>query len=88
MLASGGFGVDLSAQQITSCTPSTDTCGCYGCDDGWTEGAYVHLSTDAGLAHSFYIPHVLCLTEETASMVCPTGKVANIIGVSAELIGG
>ena len=87
VLPSGGFRVDLSAQQITSCTPSTGTFGCYGCDVGWTEGACVHLSTDAGLAISFYVPHVLCLTEETASVECPTEKVANIIGVSAALIG-
>ena len=63
-----------------SCTSSTVTHGSYGCDGGWTEGAYVHLSTDADLAISFYIPCVLCLTEETASMVCPAEKVANIIG--------
>ena len=46
------------------------------------------MCTDAGVAHSFFVPYVLCLTEETASMVCPTEKVANIIGVSAGLIGG
>ena len=48
--------------------------------DEWTEGDYVHLSTDAGLAVSFSIPYVLCLTEEAASMVCPAEKVANITG--------
>ena len=79
--------ISLCAQQITSCTPSTGTFGCYGCDVGWTEWACVHLSTDAGLAISFYVPHVLCLTEETASVECPTEKVANITGVSAGLIG-
>ena len=58
----------------------TGTYCCYGCDDGWSEGAHVHLSTDAGLTSSFYVPFVLCLTEETASMVCPIEKVANITG--------
>merc|ERR1712107_80755 len=57
VLTSGGYRVDLSAQQITSCTPSTGTYGCYGCDGGWTEGAYDYLTTVAGLANSFYIPY-------------------------------
>ena len=39
---------------LLSCTPSTGPCGCYGCVDGWTEGARVHVSTVAGLARSFY----------------------------------
>ena len=59
----------------------------YGCDDGWIEEAFDHLSTDGGLAGSFYISYVLCLTEETASMVCPTEKVANFIGISVCLAG-
>merc|ERR1712107_896380 len=63
VLTSGGYRVDLSAQQITSCTPSTDTYGCYGCDGGWTEGAYDYLTTVAGLANSFYIPYEQSLTE-------------------------
>merc|ERR1712065_72018 len=78
VLTSGGYRVDLSAQQITSCTPSTGTYGCYGCDGGWTEGAYDYLTTVAGLANSFYIPYEQSLTEETATMACPTEKVANI----------
>jgi len=80
VLTSGGYRVDLSAQQITSCTPSTGTYGCYGCDGGWTEGAYDYLTTVAGLANSFYIPYEQSLTEETATMACPTEKVANITG--------
>merc|ERR1712196_390670 len=80
VLTSGGYRVDLSAQQITSCTPSTGTYGCYGCDGGWTEGAYDYLSTVAGLVNSFYIPYEQSLTEETATMACPTEKVANITG--------
>ena len=43
--------------------PSTGTYRCHGCDGGWTEGAFVFLSTVAGLAYSFYIPYVQRLTE-------------------------
>ena len=46
---------------LTSGTPFRGTHGFCGCDDDWTEGAHVHLSTDAGLANSFYsaraVPH-------------------------------
>eukprot|EP00450_Noctiluca_scintillans_P034621 CAMPEP_0194549774 /NCGR_PEP_ID=MMETSP0253-20130528/95374_1 /TAXON_ID=2966 /ORGANISM="Noctiluca scintillans" /LENGTH=384 /DNA_ID=CAMNT_0039397207 /DNA_START=238 /DNA_END=1391 /DNA_ORIENTATION=- len=87
VLTSGGYRVDLSPQQITSCTPSTGTYGCYGCDGGWTEGAYDYLSTVAGLANSFYIPYEQSLTEETATMACPTEKVANITGEYQRLQG-
>ena len=60
---SGGSRVDLSALQITSCTPSTGIYGFYGCDGCWTEGAYVHVSIDEGLANFFFVPYVQCLTE-------------------------
>ena len=30
VLTSGGFRVELAAQQFSSCSPSTGTCGCYG----------------------------------------------------------
>ena len=52
----------IPREALMSRTSSTITHGSYGCDDGWTEGAYVHLSTDADLAISFYIPCALCLT--------------------------
>ena len=80
VLSSGGYRVGLSGQQITSCTPSTGTYGCYGCDGGCTEGAYDYLSTVAGLANSFHIPYEQSLSEETATMACPTEKVDNITG--------
>ena len=38
VLTSGGFRVELAAQQFSSCS-STGTYGCYG----WTEGAIVYL---------------------------------------------
>ena len=48
--------------QFTSCMPSTSTFGYYGCDAGWTEGAFECLST-GDLAYSFYFPYVQCLTD-------------------------
>jgi hypothetical protein len=87
VLTSGGVRTDLSAQQITSCTPSTGTYGCYGCDGGWTEGAYDYLSTVTGLANSFFIPYEQSLTESTATVACPTEKVANIDGEYQRLQG-
>ncbi|EGB11943.1 hypothetical protein AURANDRAFT_16188, partial [Aureococcus anophagefferens] len=58
VLASGGkLTIDLSPQHITSCTPSTGTYGCLGCNGGFTEGAYEYIKTVAGLANSFYIPY-------------------------------
>ena len=39
---------------LSSCTPSTSTYGSYGWEDGGIVGAYVFLSTTAGLAASFH----------------------------------
>ena len=48
----------------TSCMPCTGTFGGYGCDGGWTEGAFVFLSTGVGLAFSNFT--------WTAAVACPT----------------
>ena len=47
---------------LLSCTLSTGRCDCFVCVYGWTEGAYVHVSTDAGLTDSFFILHVQGVT--------------------------
>ena len=62
VLTSSGFRVELSVQQITSCSPSTGTYGNDGLDGRWTEGAHFHVSIDAGPSSSFYTPCVQCLT--------------------------
>lgn len=84
----GRYRLDLSAQQITSCTPSTGTYGCAGCQGGFTEGAYDYVKTVAGLANSFFIPYAQSLTEESATVKCPKEKVEQINGPYEQLQGG
>lgn len=89
ILATGAkYDISLSPQQIASCTPSTGTYGCDGCNGGFTEGAYDYLKTVAGLANSFYIPYEQSLTATTATMACPTEKVKAINGEYEQLSGG
>jgi len=89
VLATGGkLAIDLSPQQITSCTPSTGTYGCLGCNGGFTEGAYDYLKTVAGLSNSFFIPYEQSLTETSATAACPTAKVNAISGELEQLQGG
>ena len=63
LLTSGGFRVELSAQQFSSLSPSTGTYGCYGLDGGWSEGAFVFFLLQTVRA----VPHGV-----TAAMACPT----------------
>jgi len=89
ILGSGGLPrIDLSPQQITSCAPSTGTYGCLGCQGGFTEGAYDYLKTAPGLANAFFIPYGQSLTEQTATLACPTAQVAAINGTLKQLQGG
>lgn len=89
MLASGGkLTIDLSPQHITSCTPSTGTYGCLGCNGGFTEGAYEYIKTVAGLANSFYIPYAQSLTASSTTEACPTDLVKQIDGPDQTLSGG
>merc|ERR1712166_534415 len=88
-LGTGGkLRISLSPQQIASCTPSTGTYGCDGCNGGFTEGAYEYLKSVAGLANSFYIPYEQSLTETSTTATCPTAKVAAIDGADKQLQGG
>jgi len=83
------FDINLSPQQIASCTPDSGPYGCAGCNGGFTEGAYEYLKTGApGLANSFYIPYEQSMTEQTATMACPTEKVEQINGTFEQLSGG
>jgi len=89
ILGTGGkFAINLSPQQITSCSPSTGTYGCLGCEGGFTEGAYEYVKSAPGLANSFYIPYGQSLTESTATLSCPTAKVEQINGELEQLSGG
>jgi C1A family cysteine protease len=89
ILSTGGdLAVALSPQQITSCTPSTGTYGCDGCNGGFTEGAYEYLKSAPGLANAFFIPYGQSLTETSNTLSCPTSKVNQITGELEELQGG
>jgi len=89
VLSSGDdFAIELSPQQIASCTPSTGSYGCQGCNGGFTEGAYNYLSSGTYLANSFYIPYAQSLTEADDTVACPTTKVAAIDGPYQQLSGG
>jgi len=82
------FALELSPQQIASCTPSTGSEGCDGCNGGFTEGAYDYVKTVAGLANSFYIPYQQSLTETTDTVACMTSQVEAIDGPNQVLSGG
>merc|ERR1712096_103608 len=89
VLTSGGsFAIELSPQQITSCTPSTGTYGCDGCNGGFTEGAYAYLQTVTGLANSFFYPYSQSLTASSTTAACDTAKVTAIDGTDEVLQGG
>jgi len=87
-LCTGGLHMGLSPQQITSCSPSTGTYGCMGCNGGFTEGAYDYLKSAPGLANDFFIPYGQSLTETTETLTCPTAKVSAITGPYKQLQGG
>jgi len=82
------YSIELSPQQITSCTPSTGTYGSDGCQGGFTEGAYEYVESAVGLANSFYIPYEQSLTASSTTVACPTSKVSQIDGADQQLSGG
>jgi len=89
VLSSGDdFAIELSPQQIASCTPATGQYGCQGCNGGFTEGAYNYLSNGTYLANSFYIPYQQSLTEATNTVACMTSQVEQIDGPNQMLSGG
>merc|ERR1719217_5684 len=87
MILSTGAKYDftLSPQQIASCTPSTGTYGCLGCNGGFTEGAYEYVKRAPGLANSFYIPYAQSLTATSTTEKCPTKLVKALDGPDAVL---
>merc|ERR1712232_543335 len=88
ILTTGGkYDFTLSPQQIASCTPSTGTYGCDGCNGGFTEGAYEYVKGAPGLANGFYIPYEQSLTETEPTAACPTAKVNQITGEYEQLSG-
>jgi C1A family cysteine protease len=82
------YSIELSPQQITSCTPSTGSYGCLGCNGGFTEGAYAYLQSTVGLTNAFNVPYEQSLTESDATAACPTAKINAINGSMEQLTGG
>merc|ERR1711907_571690 len=88
LLGGEEYSIELAPQQVTSCTPSTGTYGCDGCNGGFTEGAYEYVKSVAGLGNSFYIPYEQSLTASSDTKICPTKKVEAIDGEDKQLSGG
>merc|ERR1719356_286256 len=84
------YSIELSPQQITSCTPSTGTYGSDGCNGGFTEGAYEYVKSAPGLTNSFNIGYEQSLTESSTTVACSTftTKINGMAGADAELSGG
>merc|ERR1719213_1291256 len=82
------FAIELSPQQIASCTPATGSYGCQGCNGGFTEGAYEYGKSAPGPANEFFIPYGQSLTETTQTLACDTKKVNAIDGPLKQLQGG
>ena len=82
------WSIELSPQQIVSCTPSIGNYGSDGCDGGFIEGAYEYVQSAPGLANSFFIPYQQSLTASDATKPCMTAQVAAINGADEMLQGG
>merc|ERR1739845_217920 len=83
------YSIELSPQQITSCTPSTGTYGSDGCQGGFTEGAYEYVKSAPGLTNSFNIGYQQSLTASSATVACSTfeTKINTMAGADAQLSG-
>jgi len=84
------YSIELSPQQITSCTPNTGTYGSDGCQGGFTEGAYEYVKSAPGLTNSFNIGYQQSLVASSATVACSTfeSKIEAIAGADASLSGG
>jgi len=84
------YSIELSPQQITSCTPSTGTYGSDGCNGGFTEGAYEYVKSAPGLTNSFNIGYEQSLTASSTTVACKKFKsqIDSMAGADAQLSGG
>lgn len=85
-----GFSIELSPQQVTSCTPSTGTYGSDGCNGGFSEGAYEYVKSAPGLTNSFNIGYQQALTASSTTVACSTftTQINSMAGADAQLSGG
>jgi len=74
--------IELSPQQITSCTTSCD-----GCNGGWPYSGYEYVKGVVGLSNSWYWPYTQSMTATSATAACST-NVSVFDGPDAELAGG
>merc|ERR1712037_980569 len=83
------YSIELSPQQIASCTPSTGTYGSDGCNGGFTEGAYEYVKSAPGLTNSFNIGYQQSLTSQDATVACSTfkDKISTMAGPDAQVSG-
>merc|ERR1711957_609003 len=84
------YSIELSPQQITSCTPNTGIYAPDGCQGGFTEGAYEYVKSAPGLTNSFNIGYQQDLVASSATVACSTfeSKIEAIAGADASLSGG
>merc|ERR1719396_110305 len=80
--ASPEYAIELSPQQITSCTTS-----CGGCQGGWPYAGYEYVQSVAGLANEWYWPYTQSMIASTATAACAT-NVSIFNGPDAALAGG
>jgi len=91
ILSSGAhFAVELSPQQVASCTSPASPFGCFGCFGGFPEGAYMYAQSVAGITNSFFMPYEQPLVPGGSSRTVPCNKeaVEDINGTYARLQGG
>merc|ERR1711920_183795 len=68
------FPIELSPQQVTSCTPDSGQFGSLGCQGGFSEGAYEYVKSAPGLTNSFNIGYEQSLTASSTTVACSTFK--------------
>merc|ERR1711964_295006 len=76
------YAVEMSPQQITSCTTSCD-----GCNGGWPYSGYEYVESAGAESNAWYWPYTQSMTATSATAPCST-NVSIFSGPDAELAGG
>merc|ERR1712157_514486 len=80
--ASPEYAIEMSPQQITSCTTS-----CGGCQGGWPYAGYEYVKSVAGLSNEWYWPYTQSMIASSNTAACAT-NVSIFDGPDASLAGG